>query len=159
MRATASVRSPGVTLSRTPSTASQTSPGVRPPSTSEAASRRGGVPERRARKSAHSSLVPFRPCRPPELANAHLGVASDLAFVGVRDLGLDTATITPAASGAVAVNIAAAAAQDGAGNPSVAAVQFSIVADLTPGPALPVIGAIALALLLLVGGARRRTAS
>ena len=59
----------------------------------------------------------------------------------------------------MAVNIAAAAAQDGAGNPSVAAVQFSIVADLTPVPALPVIGAIALALLLLVGGARRRTAS
>ena len=36
---------------------------------------------------------------------------------------------------------------------------FSIVADLTPVPALPVIGAIALALLLLVGGACRRTAS
>ena len=57
------------------------------------------------------------------------------------------------------VDIAGGAAQDGAGNPSVAAVQFSIVADLTPVPALPVIGAIALALLLLVGGARRRTAS
>ena len=42
----------------------------------------------------------------------------------------------------------------GAGNPSAAAVQFSIVADLTPVPVLPVIGAIALALLLLVGGAR-----
>ena len=70
-----------------------------------------------------------------------------------------TATITPAASGAVTVDIAAGAPQDGTGNPSVAAVQFSIVADLTPVPALPVIGAVALALLLLVGGARRRTAS
>ena len=70
-----------------------------------------------------------------------------------------TATITPAASGAVTVDIAAGAAQDGAGNPSAAAVQFSIVADLTPVPALPMTGAIALALLLLIGGARRRTAS
>ena len=69
------------------------------------------------------------------------------------------AAITPAASGTVTVDIAAGAAQDGAGNPSAAAVQFSIVADLTPVPALPVIGALALALLLLGGGARRRTAS
>lgn len=67
-------------------------------------------------------------------------------------------TITPAASGTVTVDIATGAAQDGAGNPSTAAVQFSIVADLTPVPALPVTGAIALALLLLVGAARRRTA-
>ena len=69
------------------------------------------------------------------------------------------ATITPAASGTVTVDIAAGATQDGAGNPSAAAVQFSIVADLTPVPALPVIGALALALLLLGGGARRRTGS
>ncbi len=69
------------------------------------------------------------------------------------------ATITPAASGTVTVDIAAGAAQDGAGNPSAAAVQFSIVADLTPVPAPPVVGALALALLLLGGGARRRTAS
>ena len=41
---------------------------------------------------------------------------------------------------------------DVAGNPSAAAVQFSIVADLTPVPALPVTGALALALLLLGGG-------
>ena len=45
----------------------------------------------------------------------------------------------------------------GGGNPSAAAVQFSIVADPTPVPALPVIAA--LALLLLGGGARRRPAS
>ena len=70
-----------------------------------------------------------------------------------------TATITPAASGAVTVDIAAGAAQDGACNPSAAAVQFSIVADLTPVPALPVIGALALAVLLLVGGGRRRQTS
>ena len=61
--------------------------------------------------------------------------------------------------GTVTVAIAAGAAQDVAGNPSAAAVQFSIVADLTPVPALPVIGAVALALLLLGGGARRRRAS
>ena len=40
-----------------------------------------------------------------------------------------------------------------------AALQLSIVADLTPLPALPLIGATALALLSLVGGARCRTAS
>ena len=41
-------------------------------------------------------------------------------------------TITPAASGTVTVDIAAGAARDAGGNPSAAAVQFSIVADLTP---------------------------
>ena len=66
-----------------------------------------------------------------------------------------TATITPAASGAVTLDIAAGAAQDSAGNPSAAAHQFSIVADLTPVPALPVAGVIALAVLLVVGGAAR----
>ena len=65
------------------------------------------------------------------------------------------ATITPAVSDTVTVDIAAGAARDAGGNPSAAAVQFSIVADLTPVPALPVIGA--LALLLLGSGARRRT--
>ena len=45
-----------------------------------------------------------------------------------------TATITPEASGTVTVDIAAGVAQDGAGNPSTAADQFSIVADLTPVP-------------------------
>ena len=57
------------------------------------------------------------------------------------------ATTTPAASGTVTVDIAAGAAQDGDVNPSAAAVQFSIVADLTPVPALPVIGTLALALV------------
>ena len=45
-----------------------------------------------------------------------------------------SATITPAVSGAVTVDIAAGAAEDDAGNPSVAADQFSIVADLTQVP-------------------------
>ena len=45
-----------------------------------------------------------------------------------------SATITPAASGAVTVDIAAGAAEDDAGNPSVAAQQFSIVGDLTQVP-------------------------
>ena len=45
-----------------------------------------------------------------------------------------TATITPEASGTVTVDVAAGAAQDDAGNPNVAADQFSIVADLTSGP-------------------------
>ena len=43
-----------------------------------------------------------------------------------------TATVTPTASGAVTVDIAAGAAEDSAGNPSVAADQFSITADPTP---------------------------
>ena len=38
------------------------------------------------------------------------------------------------------MDIAAGAARDAGGNPSAAAVQFSIVADLTPVPALPVTG-------------------
>ena len=78
------------------------------------------------------------------------GTASELEGDGA------TATVTPAASGTVTVDIAAGAAQDGAGNPSAAVDQFSITADLTPVPALPVVGAIALAVLLLVGGVRRR---
>ena len=57
------------------------------------------------------------------------------------------------------MDIAAGAAQDSAGNPSAAADQFSIVADLIPVPALPMAGAIALAVLLLVGGVRRWAAS
>ena len=42
------------------------------------------------------------------------------------------ATVTPTASGTVTVDIAAGAAEDSAGNPSAAADQFSITADLTP---------------------------
>ena len=45
-----------------------------------------------------------------------------------------SATVAPAASGAVTVDVAAGAAEDDAGNPSVAAEQFSIVADLTQVP-------------------------
>ena len=67
-----------------------------------------------------------------------------------------TATVTPTASGAVTVDIAAGAAEDSAGNPSAAADQFSITADLTPVPALPLAGAVALTALLLIGGIRRR---
>ena len=67
-----------------------------------------------------------------------------------------TATVTPTALGAVTVDIAAGAAEDSAGNPSAAADQFSITADLTPVPALPLAGAGALAALLLIGGIRRR---
>ena len=55
------------------------------------------------------------------------------------------------------VDIAAGAAQDANGNPSSRADQFSITADLTPVPALPTLGAIALAVLLLTGSVRRRT--
>ena len=66
-----------------------------------------------------------------------------------------TVTITPGTSGTVTVDIAARAAYDNAGNPSAAADQFSILADLTPVPALPVAGAIALAALLLLDGVRR----
>ena len=69
-----------------------------------------------------------------------------------------TATVTPTASGAVTVDIAAGAAEDSAGNPSAAADQFSITADPTPVPALPLAGAVALAALLLIDGIRRRSA-
>ena len=44
------------------------------------------------------------------------------------------ATITPVASGTVTVDVAAGAAEDDAGNPSLAADRFSIVADLTDAP-------------------------
>ena len=67
-----------------------------------------------------------------------------------------TATITPEASGLVTVDIVAGAAQDGAGNDSAAANQFSITANLTRVPALPIAGAIAFAVLLLSAGLRRR---
>ena len=67
-----------------------------------------------------------------------------------------TATVTPTASGAVTVDIAAGAAEDSAGNPSAATDQFSITADLTPVPVLPLAGAVVLAALLLIGGIRRR---
>ena len=54
------------------------------------------------------------------------GSASD-----VRGIDADyTATTTPTASGRVTVDIAAGAAEDSAGNPSAAASQFSILADL-----------------------------
>ena len=80
------------------------------------------------------------------------GSASDLQGSGASY----TATVTPVASGTVTVDIAAGAAEDSAGNPSAAATQFSIAAELTPVPALPVAGALALAVLLLAAGLRRR---
>ena len=43
-----------------------------------------------------------------------------------------SAMVTPTASGPVTVDIPAGAAQDTAGNPSVAGTQFSIIADLMP---------------------------
>ncbi len=52
-----------------------------------------------------------------------------------------TATITPSADGTVTVDVAAAAAQDLAGNDNTAATQFSIQADVTA-PAAPVITGI-----------------
>ena len=67
-----------------------------------------------------------------ELADLVVGNGSPSAVQGNRSSY--TATITPAASGAVTVDIAAGAAEDDAGNPSVAAEQFSILADLTQVP-------------------------
>ena len=80
------------------------------------------------------------------------GVASELEGDGARY----TATVTPTAPGPVTVDIAAGAAEDSAGNPSTAADQFSITVELTPVPALPLAGVIALAALLLIGVIRRR---
>ncbi|MEQ8435844.1 MAG: Ig-like domain-containing protein, partial [Oceanicaulis sp.] len=61
------------------------------------------------------------------------GAASSLAGSGA----VYTATITPAADGAVTVDVAAAAANDAAGNANTAAAQFSITNDATaPGLAI-----------------------
>ncbi len=68
-------------------------------------------------------------------------------------------TVTPTASGTVTIDVAPGAAQDSAGNLSEAADQFSITAELTPVPALPMAGAIILSLLLFVRAARRRATS
>ena len=89
IRATASVCSARLRLSRTGSTASHTSSGVRPPSTSDAASARGGRFGPRARNSAPSSLVPLAPVQQPQLPHLHLRVAFGLALVRARHLDLD----------------------------------------------------------------------
>ena len=67
-----------------------------------------------------------------ELADLVVGNGSASALQG--NSSSYSETIMPAASGAVAVDIAAGAAEDDAGNPSVAADQFSIIADLTQVP-------------------------
>ena len=67
-----------------------------------------------------------------ELADVAVGNGSASALQG--NSSSYSAMITPVASGAVTVDIAAGAAEDDAGNPSVAAEQFSIVADLTQVP-------------------------
>ena len=72
-----------------------------------------------------------------ELEDLVVGNGSALELQG-NNASYYTATITPEASGTLTVDIAAGAAEDGAGNPSAAADQFSIVADLTPVPPLPV---------------------
>ena len=67
-----------------------------------------------------------------ELADLVVGNSSPSAIQGSSSSY--SATITPAVSEAVTVDIAAGAAEDNAGNPGVAADQFSIVADLTQVP-------------------------
>ena len=79
------------------------------------------------------------------------GLASELEGDGARY----TSTVTPTASGTVTVDIPAGAAEDSTGNPSTAA-EFSITAELTLVPFLPLAGVVALAALLLTGGIRRR---
>ena len=64
-----------------------------------------------------------------DLADVVVGNGSASALQGTG--ASYSATTTPAASGTVTVDVAAGAAEDDAGNPSVAADQFSIVADLT----------------------------
>lgn len=59
------------------------------------------------------------------------GTASDLKGT---EPGVYTATITPSAGGEVVVALAAGAATDVAGNPSAAAVDFEVEADLTSPP-------------------------
>ena len=67
--------------------------------------------------------------------NVGNGVASAFAGAGTTY----SATITPAGDGLVTIDVAAAAAQDGAGNDSVAATQFSITSDGTA-PGLVIAG-------------------
>ena len=67
-----------------------------------------------------------------ELADVAVGNGSPSALEG--NSSSYSAMITPVASGALTVDIAAGAAEDDAGNPSVAADQFLIVADLTQVP-------------------------
>ncbi|WP_190273944.1 Ig-like domain-containing protein [Maricaulis maris] len=57
------------------------------------------------------------------------GVASNFSAVSAS---VYTADITPTTDGAVTVDVATGAANDGAGNPSTAAAQFSISSDATP---------------------------
>ena len=92
-----------------------------------------------------------------ELADVVVGNASASELQGSEAIYM--ATVTPTASGTVTVDVAAGAAQDSAGNLSEPADQFSITAELTPVPALPVAGAIVLSLLLFVSAARRRATS
>ena len=66
------------------------------------------------------------------------------------------AVITPAASGTVTVEIPAGAVHDADGRPNRAALQFSIIADLSPVPALPFVGVVGLMLMLAAGGAKSR---
>lgn len=68
-----------------------------------------------------------------------------------------TAVITPAASGTVTVEIPAGAVEDVDGRPNRAALQFSIIADLSPVPALPLVALVGLMLVLAAGGARSRS--
>ena len=64
-----------------------------------------------------------------ELTDLVVGNGSSSALQG--DGASYTATITPEASGTVTVDVPAGGAEDSAGNPSVAAQQFSIAAELT----------------------------
>ena len=92
-----------------------------------------------------------------ELADVVVGNASASELQGSEAIYM--ATVTPTASGTVTVDVAAGAAQDSVGNLSEPADQFSITAELTPVPALPLAGAIVLSLLLFVSAARRRATS
>ncbi len=65
------------------------------------------------------------------------GTASNLTGSGA----VYTVTVTPAADGALTVDLGAASAQDAAGNDNTAAAQFSIQADITA-PVAPVISGI-----------------
>ncbi len=74
-----------------------------------------------------------------DLSDLTVGNGAAGNFVGSG--AVYTATITPSADGTVTVDVAAAAAQDLAGNDNTAATQFNIQADVTA-PAAPVITGI-----------------
>ena len=88
IRATASIRSFTVRLSRIGSTASRTSAGARPSRTSDAARSLGGAFRPQSEKVDSNFLRALASPQPPQLPHSKLSVAFDLALVDAGDFDL-----------------------------------------------------------------------